>query len=477
LPPSSTLYPHTGQRFIVAAALCFLMGSELAYLMTEAAALKVTAGIAFAVFVLVGATRFGFRELALFSVVVALTAVLLLTRPDGADTLVQALSQAAFLSAFIQLMALLREAAATSPAVREIGAWLTRQPPGRRYIAMHGGGHGLGVLLNFGALSLLSPLILQGIAASNAPDRVKRIRERRLLSALLRGFAWMVLWSPTAVTQALLAGIFAGADPLRIMLAGLGFTLVLSVVGWAEDTIRWKRTTAQLRANRQAPEPVMRFPGAAARDLAVVCVFLIATVYLIRETLEIRTVFALMITAPLGLVGWTWIQARTASPDVDSVPEKLRHVFADTLPNGAREAATLGASAFLGVALAAVVPEAVTDPLADLAAVDPALFLIALPTIVLISCQVGVTPIVMVVFLGTAISHFETPPADLTWTAVALSTGWALSITASPFSAVALLLGRISGHSARTLTWGWNGLYSLLVWATIAVLLAVLSRL
>ncbi|MCR9257081.1 MAG: hypothetical protein NXI16_13425 [Alphaproteobacteria bacterium] len=477
MPETPPLYPSPGQRFLVGAALCLLMGAELLYLMTDAAALKVIAGLSFVAFAAIGASRFGLRELALFSVATGMSVAMVALNPDGLADVVQALSQAAFLGAFILLMALLREAAATSPAVRLIGAWLTKQPPGRRYLAMHNGGHGLGVLLNFGAISLLSPLIQQGIASSDAPDEVKQIRERRLLSALLRGFSWIVLWSPTAVTQALLAGMFSTADPAKIVLGGLAISGVMMLVGWAEDTLRWKRTAAQLRANRQGSEPLMPLPKRAALDLLTVIAVLAATVFAIRAALDIRTVYALMITAPLGLVGWSYIQARAKVAEVGSVGAKLKGVFEDTLPNGAREAATLGASAFLGVAMAALLPEEVITPLVTLGEIDPGLFLAALPTIVLISCQFGVTPIVMVVFLGTAISHLDSPPVDFAWIAVALSTGWAMSMTASPFSAVALLLGRITGHSAQRLTWGWNGAYSLIALAVLWILLWGLSRL
>lgn len=470
------LYPALGQRRLVAIATCLLMGFELANLATGDPTLKLIAGLSYLAFFVVAASKFGMREFLVTGVGVLLTLAILTTKDDGVSATVDALGQAAFLAAFIQLMALLREAAITSPAIRACGAWLTRQPPGRRYIAMHNGGHFLGVLLNFGAMSLLAPLIQQGIDASGAPDDIKRIRERRLLSAILRGFSWIVLWSPTTVTQALLAGMFAQVDVVKMMIGGFVIAMVMGLVGWAEDTLRWKRTAAQLRANRQGQEEVLPLPGKSALHLLIIFCVLAGTAALIREVLDVRTVYALMMTTPIGLVGWAYVQARSKAPGVESVGAKLFHVFDEALPNGARESATLGASAFLGVALAVIVPEAAIQPLVDLATVDPALFLVALPIIVIISCQFAVTPIVMVVFLGTAISHLEVLPVDAAWTAVALSTGWALSMTGSPFSAVALLLGRITGSTPQQITWQWNGPYTLIVIGVLAVLLTILSR-
>ena len=70
-----------------------------------------------------------------------------------------ALDQGAFFAAFILLMTLLREVAVTSPAVLDLGHFLTSQQPGRRFVATYVGGHLSGVLLNFGAISLLAPLV------------------------------------------------------------------------------------------------------------------------------------------------------------------------------------------------------------------------------------------------------------------------------------------------------------------------------
>src|SRR3546814_9012071 len=107
-------------------------------------------------------------------------------------------SDLAFLAAFMVLLALLRDGAATSDAVLRLGRYLTRQPPGRRYLAIQGGGHLLGIVLNFGALSLLGPLIHRGLRAGAAAGErhLLAIREQRQMSAPARGFSWCGVWSP-----------------------------------------------------------------------------------------------------------------------------------------------------------------------------------------------------------------------------------------------------------------------------------------
>ena len=63
------------------------------------------------------------------------------------------------------------------------------------------GGHLAGILMNFGAVSLLAPLIQRGVRAdpieTEEDERRAQIRERRQLSALVRGFSPVITWAPT----------------------------------------------------------------------------------------------------------------------------------------------------------------------------------------------------------------------------------------------------------------------------------------
>jgi len=73
---------------------------------------------------------------------------------------------------------------------------MTQQPQGRREFSLSIGGHILGVLLNFGAISLLTPLIQRGSKAMLAQAELRQPSEVQLeqqqISALLRGFSWMI---------------------------------------------------------------------------------------------------------------------------------------------------------------------------------------------------------------------------------------------------------------------------------------------
>ena len=211
------------------------------------------------------------------------------------------------------MMGLLREAAARSPAVLTCGVYLTMQPPQRRYFATHLGGHGMGVLVNFGAISLLAPLIQRGVTASGAPPDIALIRERRQLTALIRGFSWMVVWSPTSVTQALLATSIAGVQLHGLVLYGLLTSLLMLGVGWSEDRLHWRGLARRVRADGWKASRPPPFPGRAFLSLAGVSAAIIASVIIFHWLLAIPTTHALMITAPLTLIVWLIAQGGTAA--------------------------------------------------------------------------------------------------------------------------------------------------------------------
>ncbi|MHA1528889.1 MAG: hypothetical protein ACTSVG_07705, partial [Alphaproteobacteria bacterium] len=341
---------------LTAAPIIALAGLELVYLIGHVEAAGALGRGAALMVVVVVTPRFGVREWVLLGVALALTAGL--AGGDGGWSAARhALNQGAFFAAFILLMMLLREAAITSPAVQAVGHFLTGQQPGRRFVATYLGGHLSGVLLNFGAISLLAPLIQRGVRAEPAltadDERRATIREQRQLSALIRGFAFVITWAPTTLTQAIILGSLPGLDVGRVMVLGLAVSGAMLVVGWAEDRLRWGRP------RRRAPGmPVVRFPGLAARDLGLVALCLIAGTYGARALLEVTTAQALMLMAPLMLTGWVFTQnaGDGAGQGVRALRRRLGEIATGPLPRMTRDAYLLGVAGFIGSAAARLAP-------------------------------------------------------------------------------------------------------------------------
>ncbi len=213
--------------------------------------------------------RLGPREAYLLSLCVVLTGLAAAIRPDPGAVIAAALDQATFLMAFILLIGLLHEAAATSPSVEACGRWMASQPPGRRYHALYAGSGAMAVLFNIGVVSFLVPLLQRGIAASTPGDPLNPLRERRQIGAVLRGFAWCVIWAPTAIAPLALMELIPGIERDRWIALGLGLFAVMMVLGGVEDALRF-------RARRPpARRPAPPFPAGAALRFAGACAALL----------------------------------------------------------------------------------------------------------------------------------------------------------------------------------------------------------
>src|SRR3546814_20169950 len=93
-------------------------------------------------------------------------------------------------------------------------------------------------------------------------DEIGLVRERRQLSALLRGFAWFLVWAPTAVTQAILPTLIPGVDPGRLMVTGLCVALLLPAVRWGEGALRLLQLRPRLLPSVRLPlRRPLPFPG------------------------------------------------------------------------------------------------------------------------------------------------------------------------------------------------------------------------
>ena len=197
----------------LATILASTLGGQVAEVMSLLAAAM------FLLLCLLASLRGGLRERLLLVAAIALTALLIGT-PEGRASLREATDLAAFFGAFIAALTVMRDVAARSRSILAVGRYLIEQPPGRRFFATAFGGHFLAVFLNFGSVSLMSPLIQESVKDANGVT--DKALERRQLSALVRGFAWVLLWAPTMLTQAIMLAIFtancSGAGISRMLI-------------------------------------------------------------------------------------------------------------------------------------------------------------------------------------------------------------------------------------------------------------------
>ena len=457
-------------------ALCLAV---LAHLYSGSRYTGLASAACFLAFAVTGQKHFRTRERILLTLAAALTVAATQLSSEFFPLIERALNQAAFLAAFMVLLALLREGAVTSDAVLGVGRYLTRQPPGRRYVAITGGGHALGIFLNFGALSLLGPLIQRGLreGAGDEDRHLLAIREQRQISALARGFSWIIVWSPTAVTQALVPAVVVGAVQAKIAAIGMATTLAVLFAGWVEDRWRGVRARAQLAADGQPPARVvsMPFPRRDFAMFSLVCAALAVLTILVIVATHVSTIPALMLVAPLVTVGWLWLQVRQ-HPDAGArTRARLAEILTISAPRGSPEALTLSVAGFCGIVAAGLTDAEALAGLIRLDGTPPLEIYLAAAAIVPIASNAAMPPMLTVTFLGSLFSALPTPPADPTLLGAAFALGWALNLTASPFGATALVLARITGIPATTLSWRWNGIFTIVAYLIVATALAIAS--
>ena len=475
---TARLPPGASDRLLTASlsALCLAV---LAHLFTDLRAADLAAAAAVLLFAVAGLGHFRTRERILLALAVGLTLAAALLADDFPLLIEHALSRAAFLAAFMILLALLREGAVTSGAVLAVGRYLTRQPPGRRYAAISVGGHALGIFLNFGALSLLGPLIQRGLreGGDQADSRFVAIREQRQISALARGFSWIITWSPTAVTQALVPAIVVGANQGRMAATGAAVTVIVIFAGWIEDRWRGARARARLAADG-LPQPVIATLPLPRRDVASfasVCLSLALLTGLVVFAAGVSTIHALMLVAPLVTTGWLWLQLRSRPDAAARLCARLREILLVSAPRGSPEALTLSAAGYCGIVAAGLTDAESLAALVRLDGTPPLVLYLAAAAIVPVASNLALPPILTVTFLGSLFSALPVAPCDPTLLATAFALGWALNLTASPFGATGLVLSRVTGIPATTVTWRWNGPFTLVAYLVVAAALTLLS--
>ena len=404
------------------------------------------------------------RECYLLGICLVLLAMIWTGKDNAGPVLFNALDRSAYLASFILLMGLLREGAVTSDSVLRCGTYVTLQPSRRRFLGIFAGSHLFSVLINLGSLSLLAPIIQRGVRGDRVLteplDEISRVRERRQLSAALRGFAWFLVWAPTAVTQAILPTLIPGIDPLRLIGLGLVVTVVMLAVGWLEDTISWLPLRRRLRATGRMPEVGnMKLPSVAARNLSLVCVTLVCPDHHVHQTWRRFHRFGHHAGRPDR--GRHMDRCTTAAQPAGRAPPARG---GETEHNRLLGAAGLHPRGDLhrlcrfhrhdGGAAGPGRPDRIAA--LDIASVAPWLFLLGLSVLVWFGGQVGLSPITMAVFLGSVVAELPDLPVDPTLAALSIAAGTAICSIGAPFASGTLMLSRASGYTGLELTWKWN---------------------
>ncbi|NKB50661.1 MAG: hypothetical protein GKR97_00285 [Rhizobiaceae bacterium] len=450
----------------IGAAMLVLLASQLASIYLQLSIFNYIAMCCVFVIGLLARRLVKIREFYLIAVGGILAVVAWVTSQHAVEWMIEGLSRSAYLASFILLMALLREGALTSRSVVDLGRYLTFQPPKRRFVAVFSGAHMLSAMINLGALPLFAPIIQRGVRAdlpATAPlDEVAQIRERRQLTATLRGFSWFLIWAPTAVTQAIMPTLMDGIQALRLMGIGLCIALIMMLLGWCEDWLRWRKTGHRIRQQGMLGTiETPNFPRNSARNFALVCALLFVLSVGFYNGFGVSIVSGVMLAAPIVVLVWVVVQQPSGSK-LSGTATRFDQITHSAMPGYVREMLFVACAGFIGTIGAKLVPIAEFAQAIGLATAPGWSVLFTLSMSVWVFGQVGFSPITMAVFLSSVVAQIPVLPVDITHAALAIAAGTAICTTGAPFSAGALMLSRATGYSPFTLTWRWNGLFTFL---------------
>ncbi|WP_099827169.1 hypothetical protein [Oceaniglobus indicus] len=369
----------------------------------------------------------------------------------------RAVKQAAFITGFFTALTAIRSAASGSPAIAECGRFLAGQPPGRRYLALTLGGHLFGLVLSYGALTLLGGLATESVAKETDAE-LRGHRARRMLLAIQRGFVSCLTWSPLGFAMVISSSVVPGARWSDVIVVCLGSTALLVGIGWALDTAFKPRLSQPAPSRGPAEGRWIR----NLRPLLILLGILFASVAGIHVLTDVRVVGVVLSVAPVIALVWAVLQ-----PAAPGAGAHLRHAgrraggfVTAELPLYGSEMVLLIMAAVIGTLGSALLAPVVAASGLDLGQVPVPLMLIAIVWLIPVAGQLGMNPILAVSLFAPLLPTPEAMGIAPAAVIVAMTGGWAISGATSPFTASTLLIAKMGQVSAVHAGVRWNGAYA-----------------
>lgn len=460
---------------LMGVSLTVVVVLTLALLFTDWVVLQTIVGASYLLFVLltmIGGVR---RDYYFVGAAAALSVAVLAVRPDPWPVLGRAVLLAAYFTTFLLALNMLRDAARTSVAVRRCGNYVIAQPPGRRYIALTAAAHLFALILSYGVVNLLGTMVKRAntLMAAGGDRRRFKIREKRMMMAVLRGQCTMVGWSPLSILIALTVSLIPGLTWTAIAPVGAVCSLLFLTVGWVMDRIAWPAPAAS-----SAPLMTPRYGFAqSVPPMLGVLAGIMTVVVSANLLLSLSMVGATMLMLPFFSALWIAVQFRHLGPRL-MLAMTARRV--GRWPTGEfvasrSEALIISTAAYIGVVMAALIPEDAIETLIARAELPWAALAIAMAAIVTLVGQIGINSLVMLTLIGSSLHHMPADGLPSVLLAMALLGGSALSIASSPYGTPVVLIGGLTGESPEKIGRAWNGPFTIAAFAVLCLYLVAID--
>lgn len=199
-----------------ATLLCVVWFAELVRIAWPVPALSALGAITLGAFLVLACTRASMHIRALFLIVVGASVAMALAGSTP-EALARGFSRAQIFGAFLPSVLLLRATVEVSPRLEHLrGALLQLGPAASQNWTLYGS-HGLGAVLNVGAMAILAPV------ATRDADSARR---RLLASSAARGVGTAVMWSPFFVAMAFTSHLVPRTAIWQVMAIGAGLAAI-----------------------------------------------------------------------------------------------------------------------------------------------------------------------------------------------------------------------------------------------------------
>ncbi|MDC0662980.1 hypothetical protein [Marinobacter sp. SS21] len=370
--------------------------------------------------------------------------------------LMAAVDRAAFFTFFLTALAVLKEAAQSSPLVRQCGTAMVQQPPGRRYLLMTLGAHLFSIMLNVGALNVLGTMVQRAIRPGQDAEsrRIAAIRSRRMLTATLRGFAGLPMWSPTSVTMLL---VLSGIPELSWeAYAPYGLVWCALFILWGAVLDRWSYPPPQTPATGNGGDLFPLLP------LALLVALIPAIALALASVTRLDLFPALLICAPVIGLGWIACQYRRAGPRRTSalVQRRIVRSFPRTFTDQRNEVVLFASSGFIGVVLIPLIDPHWASAWLQSAGIGDAALMSLVSLTMLLGSFMGINAIITATLMLGVLQQLPHVQVSAVVQASVIAITWAAFAGASPFTASLRFISRFA--AVKPLTFGivWNGLFN-----------------
>lgn len=386
-------------------------------------------------------------------VAAVLTLANLIWNPAWRETLFAGTTTAAFIAAFFSALTTLKFAAETSPAIQRCGRFLSQQPPGRRYGVLTLGGQLYGLLLNYGAISLLGSMSV-AYAALESNTEIRGHRIRRMLLAIQRGFISILSWSPFSFAIAISTSLIPGASWAQAVLPGMISGALLAGIGWLMDSVFKPRLSVPIPPRMKAQDNWMALIPLLL--LLLLLVVLLGAAYMVTD---VRIQVLIMIIVPCISLGWILVQA--TPPRLHQTRQRSAHFLFSQLADFRGEMVLLIMAGYLGTVASPLLGSLMQMANLDLSRMPTWSLLVALVWLIPVAGQLGMNPILAAALLAPILPDATTLGVTPAAIVVAITAGWMLSGISSPFTATTLIVGHFAGISSTYVGQRWNGIYTL----------------